>query len=344
MSKPKKSSDARIFHTAEPQVGQTLAAALRQWLPENSWSENRRLVRTRHVQINGNLCVDEARRLKLTEVVKVHLHSLTPPPKLDDVKVVYVDEHVIVVDKPSGVTSVRHAQEQKWPARRKQFQPTLDEMLPALINMMAPKGPQPTMAKRTFRGREPVRVVEPPRIFPVHRLDRDTSGLMVFARSQFAEQNLIEQFKAHTIERAYQAVACGDVQAQKIDSIIVRDRGDGIRGSAEDDDSGQQAITHVRPLQKLGTYSLVECRLETGRTHQIRIHLSELGHVICGEKVYTKSPKSAVVDASGSPRLALHAFKLAFVHPTTNRKLSFTSELPRDLDLLVKRLVTAETT
>jgi 23S rRNA pseudouridine1911/1915/1917 synthase len=175
-------------------------------------------------------------------------------------------------------------------------------------------------------------------------LDRDTSGLMVFARSHIAEQNLIQQFKAHSIERAYQAVACGEVRAQKIDSIIVRDRGDGIRGSAEGDDSGQQAITHVRPIKKLGAYSLVECRLETGRTHQIRIHLSESGHVICGEKVYTKIAKGGSVDGSGAPRLALHAYKLTFVHPTTGRKLTFTSELPRDLELLVKRLKDTKTT
>ena len=360
MAKPKKSEQAQIFHAGEQEAGDTLLAAIRGWLPETSWNEARRLVRKRHVQVNGNLCLDEARRLKLKEVVKVHKFPLAPPPTADRVKIVYVDDHVIVVEKPSGVTSVRHAQEQGWPDKRKQFQPTLDEMLPrvladtlrargetytpAPLPQRTPRNPrskQHRLPPHLQRGRHrddppPVRL---PLVVPVHRLDRETSGLMVFARTAAAEHNLIAQFKEHSIERAYQAVAIGDVAAERIETWLVRDRGDGLRGSSPLPDGAQAAITHVRPLKRLGDFTLVECRLETGRTHQIRIHLSERGHMLCGEKVYwgPLGGKKAH-DPSGAPRLALHAARLEFVHPTTGKPMKFQSDLPRDLAQFVARL------
>lgn len=320
-------------------MNETLLAALRGWLPEKSWNDCRHLVRKRHVQINGNLCLDEARRLKDREVVKVHTHPLAPPPTAAAVKLVYVDDQIAVVNKPSGITSVRHAQEQKWPARRKQFQPTLDEIVPALLaRHETPVRPART-SRKTFRGRQPLRELPPRPVFPVHRIDRETSGLVVFARTRQAEQNLIAQFKSHSIGRAYWAVAHGDVLPGRIESILVRDRGDGIRGSGPENGQGQRAVTHVRPLQRIGGLTLVECRLETGRTHQIRIHLSEQGHPLCGEKVYFGKPGSRkIADRSGAPRLALHAALLEFSHPTTNRRLTFRAELPKDLQQFVDRL------
>ena len=355
MAKSKKTEQAQIFHASESEAGETLQAALRKWIPDTSWNEARRLVRKRHVQVNGNLCLDEARRLKEKEVVKVHKFPLAPPPTAERVKLVYVDDQIVVIEKPSGITSVRHAQEKDWPDKRKQFQPTLDEMLPRLLvasfrGMSAgpgrgqnkPVGNDPRKRlpphQRGRRGsEEPLEWL--PLILPVHRLDRDTSGLMVFARTAAAEHNLIAQFKEHSIERAYQAVAIGEVAAERIETWLVRDRGDGIRGSSPNSDGAQQAITHVRPLKRLGDYTLIECRLETGRTHQIRIHLSERGHMLCGEKVYF-GPQGGkkCLDRSGAPRLALHAARLEFIHPTTQKPMKFQSELPRDLAQFVTRL------
>jgi 23S rRNA pseudouridine1911/1915/1917 synthase len=125
----------------------------------------------------------------------------------------------------------------------------------------------------------------------------------------------------------------------------VRDRGDGRRGSTKNPKLGQHAVTHVRPLEPLGKYSLVECRLETGRTHQIRIHLSELGHFVCGDKVYSQPLyRKPLEDKSRAPRLALHAAELGFVHPATGESLRFKMPLPRDLQEFIDRLRNASPT
>jgi hypothetical protein len=163
---------------------------------------------------------------------------------------------------------------------------------------------------------------------------------MVFARTPEAEQNLIKQFSKHTVHRVYQAIALGRVEARTIESFLVRDRGDGLRGSTAKPDEGQRAVTHVRPIENLEGYTVVECQLETGRTHQIRIHLSEAGHMLCGERMYDQVlvEKRKVADPSGAPRVALHARELGFVHPRTGEELSFKSPWPKDLEMLLQRL------
>jgi 23S rRNA pseudouridine1911/1915/1917 synthase len=179
-----------------------------------------------------------------------------------------------------------------------------------------------------------------PRVRPVHRLDRDTSGVMVFARTPEAETHLVQQFKKHSIERRYHAIVYGQVTQESIESRIVRDRGDGLRGSTEIPGEGDRAVTHIKPLEVLGKYSLIECRLETGRTHQIRIHLSEDGHTLCGETTYVRDRKTGkkIIDKSGAPRLALHAQHLAFDHPLSKHRISFDAPLPRDLQAFLDRL------
>ncbi|MGE0609424.1 MAG: RluA family pseudouridine synthase, partial [Pirellulales bacterium] len=127
--------------------------------------------------------------------------------------------------------------------------------------------------------------------------------------------------------------------AQTIESRLVRDRGDGRRGSSTEDVPGKRAVTHVRPVEQFHGYALVECRLETGRTHQIRIHLSELGHPLCGDKVYRQPLRGRPMpDRSGAPRLSLHAAELAFIHPASGEKLSFEMPLPADMQKLLDRL------
>jgi 23S rRNA pseudouridine1911/1915/1917 synthase len=120
---------------------------------------------------------------------------------------------------------------------------------------------------------------------------------------------------------------------------LVRDRGDGRRGSTTLPGIGKEAVTHVEVLEGLAAYTLVCCRLETGRTHQIRIHLSELGHPVCGDKVYRGRLGDAMsADASGSPRLALHATELGFQHPLTGEAMHWSMPLPVDLQDFLQRL------
>jgi 23S rRNA pseudouridine1911/1915/1917 synthase len=270
------------------------------------------------------VCLDPARRLKTDDVIKIAAHSAARPPQTEDVKIRFLDGHVVVIEKPAGITTVRHPEEDEWPDRRKQLQPTLDELLPRVVARYEKK---------------PLPKGKVPRIRPVHRLDRDTSGLMVFARTVEAERHLGKQFKRHTIHRRYLAIILGHLAAQTIDTYLVRDRGDKRRGSTTLPGVGKRAVTHVRPIEDLGRYSLVECRLETGRTHQIRIHLAELGHPLCGEKVYNQPLfKPPIVDQSGAPRVALHAAELGFEHPISGEELRFEMKLPADLQTFVTRL------
>lgn len=330
--------EATVIHIT-PELDQVpVGTAIKRALADKSWSQVRRMLETRHVQVNGNLCIDEKRRLNVGDVVKVHPHPLAPPPKQDDVKVRYLDKHVVVVEKPSGMTTLRHNEEKSWDTKRKDLAPTLDEVLPRVIARLEKRDTAPTKPGKDRRfphGRR----ISLPQVRAVHRLDRDTSGLMIFARSIHAERHLVDQFRKHTTLRSYVAIVYGHPAAQKIESILVRDRGDGKRGSGKDEKNGQHAVTFIKPLEELGEYSLIECRLETGRTHQIRIHLSELGHYLCGDKVYDRALfKPPHLDRSGAPRLALHAQELGFVHPITGQSLHFTMPLPPDLQKFLDKL------
>ncbi len=310
----------KIFRVLPRQAEQTVAAALRQWLPGKSWSEIRRLLKSRRIMLNGNLCTDAGRRLRLTDVVKLLAHPQAPPAREADVRIRFLDPHIVVVEKPAGMTTTRHAEDRNLAPRQRQLQPTLDELLPRVIAKVE--------GKKSMKG-----------VRAVHRLDRETDGLMVVARSAAAEKHLGQQFRAHSVRRRYLAIVEGDVAAQTIESRLVRDRGDGRRGSTTLPEIGKRAVTHVCPIERLGNYTLVECRLETGRTHQIRIHLAERGHPLCGEKVYRQPLfRPALPDTSGAPRVALCAVELGFLHPITGETMHFEMPLSADLKALAERL------
>jgi 23S rRNA pseudouridine1911/1915/1917 synthase len=321
---------AQVWHVSAADAGQSLLSYLQRKHSADSSSPARQLLRNRQVQIDGNLCDDAQRRLKPGEVVRVLPHPIAATPTVGDIRIHYLDDQLVVVEKPSGMTTMRHAEERQWSGRRQRRAATLEDLLPAVLAREA-------NCIRSTRGRS--HRSQRPKVIPVHRLDRETSGLMVFARTAAAERSLVEQFREHSVDRAYLAIACGEVAPQTIESFLARDRGDGKRGSTTDAESGQRAVTHVRPLESVSGFTLVECRLETGRTHQIRIHLSEAGHPICGDRVY-RGPlgQKALIDRSGAPRLALHAAVLGFQHPATNKRLHFETRLPRDLATFLKRL------
>ncbi len=231
-------------------------------------------------------------------------------------------DHVVVVEKPAGVNSVRHPAELEWSEHRRQLDPTLQDLT------------QWAVAHRLHRPAKDL-----PRLRIVHRLDKETSGLVAFARSALGERELGMQFRKHTVIRRYLAVVPGVFSPRTITSNLVPDRGDGRRGSTPLPEVGKPATTHVSIEEKLPGYTILSCRLETGRTHQIRIHLSEAGHPVCGDKVYVKKPGGEVFDdRSGATRLALHATELGFTHPATGESLHWDMPLPADLKAFIERL------
>lgn len=243
------------------------------------------------------------------------------PRSMAEPVVLFSDAHIVVVNKPAGMTTMRHPGEiAEFGSRGSRFlPPTLADVLPGLI-------------QRQTKAR-------PGKVRAVHRLDRDTSGLVVFARSVEAESHLGKQFRAHSVERRYLAIVRGRARAARIESRIVDDRGDHRRGSSAESGRGKRAVTHVRVIEELGDYALVECRLETGRTHQVRIHLGEQGTPLCGERIYDRPLHGKPLpDGSQAPRLALHAASLGFKHPKTGQFLHWESPLPGDMEQLLQRL------
>ena len=227
------------------------------------------------------------------------------------VDIVHADAHVVVVSKPAGVSTIPYEEADH---------DTLESRVRAYLE---------SKAGARGRGR--------PALGIVHRLDKETSGLVVFTRSWLAKQSLSSQFRHHTVHRRYLAIAHGDVRPRTIRSFLMEDRGDGLRGSArgKPPPSAREAITHVERIEALEGATLVGCRLETGRTHQIRIHLSEGGHPIVGERVYVRGYAGPLIEA---PRLMLHAAELGFVHPATQREMRWELPMPDDMRAVLERL------
>ena len=312
------------FTVSPQETGHTLAKVLRSRMGGPSWTEVRKLIAARRVKVGDSICSDDARRLNENEVV-VLLEHPRPLPRVahpDRLIVRHLDEHLVVVEKPAGVNTVRHPAELEWSEQRRQLDPTLEDLT------------QWSIARQLDR---PARELSRLRI--VHRLDKETSGLLVFARSVLAERELGLQFRKHTVVRRYLSVVPGILSSQTIKSNLVPDRGDGRRGSTQLRDVGKEAITHVTIEERLPGYTLLSCRLETGRTHQIRIHLAEAGHPVCGDPVYVRKPNGEVIeDRSQAPRLALHATELGFEHPAHNEHLHWSMPLPGDLQKFVDNL------
>jgi 23S rRNA pseudouridine1911/1915/1917 synthase len=326
----------RILTVDRSEAGWTVQEWLRIRL-KMSRSAAGRLVQGRKVRLAGQVCTQPSWRLRAGQRVEVQLgpsptRSAKQPSRRPKTRagprpvLRFVDEYIVVVEKPSGLTTMRHAEdiEEQGPRARRFLPDTLADLLPGLIAEHSP-GP-------------------PGRVRAVHRLDKETSGLVVFARTVAAERNLGQQFRAHSTERLYLAIVRGKATSGRIESWLVRDRGDGRRGSVALSAHGprpgaQRAVTHVRVVEELGAYSLVECRLETGRTHQVRIHLGEAGTPLCGERIYDRPLHGRPCpDSSGLKRIALHAATLGFDHPATGKRMRWDSPLPADLARLIARL------
>jgi 23S rRNA pseudouridine1911/1915/1917 synthase len=231
--------------------------------------------------------------------------------------VAYEDEHLIVIDKPAGMV----------------VHPAVGNITGTLVNALL----------HHCRGRlSGINGVARPGI--VHRIDKDTSGLLVVAKSDAAHEGLAVQFAAHTVHRRYIAVCAGHPSpaAGTIDARVGRSDADRKKMTVLPNNSsrGKTAITHYKVTQRLDEAALIECRLETGRTHQIRVHFASIGHPLLGDPVYGRTPKPLrpLLDTLGFARQALHAAELGFVHPKSGETLRFAADLPPDMAELIDQL------
>lgn len=269
-----------------------------------SRAEAQRLIDAGRVLVDGE---PRAKRHLLSEGETVVVRPTPAPlselvPESVPMTVRYEDEHLLVVDKPAGV--VTH--------------PSAGHAGGTLVHGL--------LAHAIAGGADPTR----PGI--VHRLDRDTSGLLVVARSERAHRRLQRMLRRREIERVYTALVHGATPpALTIDRPIGRDRRVRTR-QAVDPVEGREAVTHLRRVEDLGRMTLVEVRLETGRTHQIRVHLESVGHPVVGDRVYGRREP-----ALGLERQFLHASRLAFPHPETGEPVEVESALPHDLTLALAR-------
>lgn len=233
--------------------------------------------------------------------------------------VVYEDEHLIVVDKPAGLV----------------VHPAAGNLDGTLVNALL----------HHCRGRlSGIGGVARPGI--VHRIDKGTSGLLVVAKTDAAHEGLAAQFADHSIERAYLAVVAGHPvpPAGTVTGAIARSQHDrkkmALVDARDEGRRGKRAVTHYRTLERLGAASLVECRLETGRTHQVRVHMSSIGHPLLGDPVYGRPSARfrPALQAANFSRQALHAAQLGFIHPVNQERMQFFSEIPPDMQGLIDLL------
>jgi 23S rRNA pseudouridine1911/1915/1917 synthase len=306
---PRSGADAkRRFAVPASLAGRPLDGALKA-LGALSWGDARKLITRGKVKVAGTVVVDGERRLREGDVVEVDPHARRPVvgTSIDRARLVYFDPQLVVVDKPAGISTVPYEKGERG---------TLDQLVAALLPKTRGKGP-------------------PASLGVVQRLDKETSGLIVFARTFGAKKVLGAQLRAHTVHRRYLALAHGQVQKATFRSHIAKNRGDGLRGASRFGNEGQLSVTHVEPVRTFESATLVACRLETGRTHQIRIHLAEAGHPIVGERVYIRNYAGTLLPA---PRPMLHAAELGFVHPVREESMKFEAPLPDDFAAMLARL------
>jgi 23S rRNA pseudouridine1911/1915/1917 synthase len=272
-----------------------------------AWSIAKRLVTSGKVFVDG-ACVPTI-ETRLSDGQRVELRENAPKPHDPEREgvLVFDDAHVVVIDKPAGVSSV--------PYEPRDTGTAMDLIRGAWRRL----------------GKPATNVA----LHTVHRIDRATSGLLMFAKSKRAELALAAQLRAHTIERVYRCVAHGVVASARVESMLVADRGDGLRGSTTHAHQGKRAITHVTAEQALRGATACRVQLETGKTHQIRIHLAEAGHPLVGESVYMRDYPHPLIT---SPRLMLHAATLGFAHPVTGEHVALESALPPDYVAVLARL------
>jgi len=299
-------------------VGRTAAGArLDRWLaeslPDLSRSRIQHLIAGQHVTVNG-AATKASHRLHGGETIEIDVPSLPPDdlvPEPIALTVLHEDDHVLVIDKPAGM--VVH---------------------PGAGNATG------TLAAAALAHAPAIAGVGGPRRPGiVHRLDKDTSGVLVMAKTRAAYEGLTAQLVERSVTRRYVAVVHGRVglTAGVVDAPMGRDPSHRQRMAVRPAGKGKRAVTHYRVVERFPHFTYLELRLETGRTHQIRVHMASLGHPIVGDRTYGRSHGKQPIASEG---LALHAVTLAFLHPISQKRLEFTAAFPLRLERLLSQLRT----
>lgn len=288
-----------------------------------SRSRLQKLIADGFVECDDVVITDNSHKVKTGDSFQITIppaQDAEPQPQNIPLNIVYEDEDIIVVNKPSGMT----------------VHPAAGAYDGTLVNALL------FHCKDNLSG---IGGVKRPGI--VHRIDKETSGLLVVAKNDNAHHFLSEQFAEHSIERTYIAIVYGTPSplSGKIEGFISRSKFD-RKKMAISESGGKYAVTNYKTIQIFGKgAAIVQCNLETGRTHQIRVHLSSLGNALIGDKVYVKNKKSEVplpTDlknyVNNFPRQALHAKSLGFIHPRSKQFMQFDSQIPADMTELIAKL------
>ncbi len=311
-------SESEIHELAVPYdlAGKRVDQALAELFPDYSRSRLQGWIKKGRVKLDGTLPVAKT-RLAGGELLELSIES---DPQIDEMKaepvpldVIFEDHEILVINKPMGL--VMH--------------PGAGNHSGTVQNGLLYRNPE---------------LVEIPRAGIVHRLDKDTTGLFVVAKTLRAHKSLVEQLQEHTVVREYYALLNGVlVSGATIDKPIARHPMDRKRMAVRE--NGKEAITHYRLSEKFREHTLVAVKLETGRTHQIRVHLSSVGYPLLGDTTYGGRPKfpSAASDElrqsiSGFKRQALHAFRLTLTHPASGEEVSWQADIPDDMQCMMALL------
>ncbi|MBQ6495755.1 MAG: RluA family pseudouridine synthase [Firmicutes bacterium] len=296
-------------------AGKRLDVALSACLEDLSRSYVQKLIEGGSVTINGDFCCEKKQKVKDGDVLAIEIpdpEKLEVLPEDIPLDIVYEDDDIIVVDKPAGM--VVHPANGNWSG--------------TLVN---------ALMYHCAGNLSSINGVIRPGI--VHRIDKDTSGLLMIAKTDRAHLSLSQQLAEHTINRRYVAIVYNNFKEDEgtIDAPIGRDPKNRLRNAvilpgAKGSDSAKEAITHYHVLERMGRYTLIEAKLETGRTHQIRVHMAYIGHPLLGDELYGPAKNKA-----GAKRQMLHAKTLGFVHPVRKEYLEFVSSLPDDFIKVLER-------
>ena len=290
-------------------AGLRLDQALARLLPQYSRNRIADWVRHERVRVRGATAKPKQKvwggeRVRIDPAVDPMTTAFAPEP--GRLVITYEDDQLLIIDKPAGL--VVHPGSGNWGG--------------TMLNALLHHSPQ---------------LAHVPRAGIVHRLDKDTSGLLAVAKTVTAQIHLVRQLAARTVGRTYHALVIGDVEhGARIDAPIGRHPVHRTRMAVIR--SGREARTSYRPLERFGSATLLECKLDTGRTHQIRVHLASIGHPLLGDPVYGRRDTALAAEIAQLKRQALHAQRLELEHPVSGRRLAWLSPLPRDLERVLASL------